>query len=63
MRADRLEAVHNDLLVVSETNLENIEHHVEKLKPDLLVVDSIQTIFGQIFKVLPAVSARYGNVR
>ena len=26
--------------VVSETNLENIEHHVEKLKPDLLVVDS-----------------------
>ncbi len=45
MRADRLEAVHNDLLVVSETNLENIEHHVEKLKPDLLVVDSIQTIF------------------
>ena len=33
------------MLVVSETNLENIEHHVEKLKPDLLVVDSIQTIF------------------
>lgn len=45
MRADRLAAVHEGLLVVSETNLENIERYVEELKPDLLVVDSIQTIF------------------
>ena len=45
MRADRLEAVREGLLVVSETNLENIERHAEQLKPDLLVVDSIQTIF------------------
>ena len=53
MRAERLEAVHNDLLVVSETNLENIEHHVEKLKPDLLVVDSIQTIFFFVIQSAP----------
>ena len=45
MRADRLEAVQDGLLVVSETNLENIEHHVEQMKPELLVVDSIQTVF------------------
>lgn len=45
LRADRLEAVHAGLLAVSETNLENIERYVEELKPDLLVVDSIQTIF------------------
>lgn len=45
MRADRLEAVQEGLLVVSETNLENIEKHVEQLEPELLVIDSIQTIF------------------
>lgn len=45
MRADRLSAVHEGLLVVSETNLSNIEKHVEHLKPELLVIDSIQTIF------------------
>lgn len=45
MRADRLEAVQPGLLVISETNLENIEEHVKQLQPDLLVVDSIQTIF------------------
>lgn len=45
MRADRLQAVHEGLLVVSETNLETIEQHIAALKPELLVVDSIQTIF------------------
>ena len=45
MRADRLEAIADDLLVVSETNLETIETHIKNTKPDLLVIDSIQTIF------------------
>ena len=45
MRADRLLAVAEGLLVVSETNLELIEQHVEQIKPDLLVIDSIQTVF------------------
>lgn len=45
MRADRLQALADDLLVVSETNLETIETHVENVKPELLVIDSIQTIF------------------
>ena len=43
MRADRLEAVQEGLLAVSETNLEHIGQHVEQIKPELLVVDSIQT--------------------
>ena len=44
MRADRLQALADTLFVVSETNLETIETHVENLKPELLVIDSIQTI-------------------
>lgn len=45
MRADRLEAIAERLLVVSETNLSTIETHVANTKPELLVIDSIQTIF------------------
>ncbi len=46
MRADRLQAIADDLLVVSETNLERITAHIEAIKPQLLVIDSIQTIFS-----------------
>lgn len=45
MRADRLQALADDLYVVSETNLETIETHIKNNKTDLLVIDSIQTIF------------------
>jgi DNA repair protein RadA/Sms len=34
-----------DLLLVTETNLEVILHHVAEVKPDLLIVDSIQTVY------------------
>lgn len=45
MRADRLEAVADGLMVVSETNLETIEKHVEDINPEILVIDSIQTVY------------------
>ena len=44
MRADRLDALADTLLVVSETNLETIEAHIENTHPALLVIDSIQTM-------------------
>lgn len=45
MRADRLRALADKLFVASETDLEVIEKHVENVKPELLVIDSIQTVF------------------
>lgn len=45
MRADRLQALSKELLVLSETNLESIEQQVLDLMPKLLIIDSIQTIF------------------
>lgn len=45
MRADRLDAIADGLMVVSETNLETIEEHIAELKPEILVIDSIQTVF------------------
>lgn len=53
MRADRLDALAKDLLVLSETNLATIEQQVLAVKPKLLVVDSIQTIFNSDVQSAP----------
>jgi DNA repair protein RadA/Sms len=45
MRADRLASLSDRLYVVSETNLETIEQHTLQLRPQMLIVDSIQTVF------------------
>ncbi len=49
MRADRLQNDDNTfpdaLLLLTETNIETIFQHVQKEKPRLLIIDSIQTIF------------------
>lgn len=45
MRAERLEALHQGLQVVSETELFRIEKLVEQIKPELTIIDSIQTMY------------------
>ncbi len=49
MRAARLtggkKELPRNLLLVTETNLETILNHVREIKPDLLIVDSIQTTY------------------
>jgi DNA repair protein RadA/Sms len=49
MRAARLsggkKALPGNLLLVTETNLEVILNHVRESQPDLLIVDSIQTVY------------------
>lgn len=44
LRADRLGPVNEGLFVLCETSLEQIFLHIEEMKPDLVVIDSIQTI-------------------
>lgn len=46
MRAQRLHVEGDGLLVVSETDLGEILASVETLKPDVLIVDSIQTLYN-----------------
>lgn len=48
MRAVRLnnqKELPKNLLLVTETNLEIILNHVNEVKPDLLIIDSIQTVY------------------
>lgn len=47
MRADRIDPDNQNCLILCETNLEQIFAHVENVKPDLLVLDSIQTVFTE----------------
>jgi DNA repair protein RadA/Sms len=43
-RAERLGAVRNDLWLLAETSLPNILASIEELRPQLVVIDSVQTI-------------------
>ncbi|MBN1955747.1 MAG: DNA repair protein RadA [Anaerolineae bacterium] len=44
MRARRLGLETADLFVLTETSLEAILHHADRLEPSLMVVDSVQTV-------------------
>lgn len=44
MRADRIGRVCDNVLIACDTSLENILTHIENVKPEILVIDSIQTI-------------------
>lgn len=45
LRAERLGALHAGLWLVSETSLPGLVAAVDEVKPDVVVVDSIQTVF------------------
>jgi DNA repair protein RadA/Sms len=60
LRAERLGALHPGLYLVAETDIERIENHVAELRPRLVVVDSIQTVFHA---GLAAVPGSLGQVR
>ena len=47
MRAIRLGVAPESLFVLSETRLSDIIESVEEIKPDILIVDSIQTLYNE----------------
>jgi len=48
IRADRIGIENEDCYVHSETQLENILRQVESFTPEMIVVDSIQTIYSEL---------------
>ncbi len=46
LRAQRLGVERSELLVLAETNLDNILHSIDELHPDVVIIDSIQTMFN-----------------
>lgn len=47
LRAQRLGVNSNSLYIYSQTNFEQIKAQLDELKPDVLIVDSIQAIYSQ----------------
>ncbi len=54
MRAERLKIGSlEEFFFLAETNFENIKSHMEKLKPSLVVVDSIQIVYNPVLSAAP----------
>ncbi len=53
MRADRIGITANQCLVLTEVSLEVIFRHLENVHPDLIIVDSIQTLFSEKIESAP----------
>lgn len=50
MRADRLERSSDNVYIACETSLENLFQHIANLQPQLVIVDSIQTIASDLLE-------------
>lgn len=53
MRAERLGDFHGELLLLCETNLDYIEDSIHKRKPNIVIIDSIQTMFKEEISSAP----------
>lgn len=53
LRADRINSNSENCFIVCETNLEQVFVHIQNLKPDFVIIDSIQTIFTDTVESSP----------
>ena len=56
MRSERLGDIDNEFYLYAETNMQAVRSQVEAIKPDFLIIDSIQTIMS------PEISGVQGSV-
>ena len=56
LRAERLGDIDSEFYLYAETNMQNIRTEIEKIKPDFLIIDSIQTVLS------PEISSVQGSV-
>lgn len=53
LRAQRINVMPEDLFILSETRLSEILEACESLSPDILIVDSIQTLYNEVSDATP----------
>lgn len=53
MRAQRLHISAENLYIYSETLISNIEDEIERIKPDYIVIDSVQTVYDEEISSAP----------
>lgn len=53
LRAHRLQIADERIMVLGENNLEEILAHIERLRPAVVVIDSIQTVYSENYENVP----------
>lgn len=53
LRASRMDVKSGNIFLVSETNTRNVDAYVKDVKPDILIVDSIQTMYNSDISSAP----------
>lgn len=53
MRAERIGLENSQCYVLTETNLQNIFKHTEEMQPNLLIIDSVQTLYSSQIESSP----------
>ncbi len=53
MRADRLNINNDNIFFLGETSIELIDESIEKIKPGLVIIDSIQTMYSNDLSAAP----------
>ncbi len=53
MRSERIQKAESDCYIVSETSLEQIFTHIRNIQPDIVIIDSIQTIATESIDASP----------
>ena len=56
MRADRIGVKNDNCFILTETNTDNIIKHFDVIKPDIVIIDSVQTLAS------PSVDATAGSI-
>lgn len=56
MRAERLQIQSEELMVLTETDISSVLHYAEEINPDILIIDSVQTMYN------PEISSAPGSV-
>ena len=61
MRADRLGAFSEHMLLLCETNLDIISEVIRKSKPEVVIIDSIQTMYNENVSAAPGSVSQVRN--
>jgi DNA repair protein RadA/Sms len=53
MRAERVGRLESECYILTETSTQNIFKHINKLEPEIVIVDSIQTLYSPVYESAP----------
>lgn len=53
MRAERIGKIQSECYILTETTTQNIFQQIEQLQPSLVIVDSIQTLYSNVYESAP----------